>query len=338
MPLQRRQAGDQAARHGVGVAGVGEPQPVGEIGIELRGQQPHLREQVAAALAPELELARRRASKKITTSAPSAPFLVAPRLSTSTPAFHESSAGEQPTNDSALAKRAPSMCSFRPWRRVAVRDRGDVLRRIDGAAFGRLGEADTAEAAGDGPRRRPAGPAPRRASCGRSCRPAPSIGTSLAPRVELRRVRLVDGDVRGGMAEDRAPRRRAAGERQHVGGGAGGDRIGHQVGLLEDVAQALLDLPGPLVGAVGMDGTGAEGAAHCVDDQPDGRRPRCRCGSSSTGGSGREIDGAEQGAVAGIDDIGGGLPVGGLDVHGEAVGDRARSRRPARPRAGRSSR
>jgi hypothetical protein len=34
-PLERREAGDQPARHGVGVARVGEPQPVGEIGVEL---------------------------------------------------------------------------------------------------------------------------------------------------------------------------------------------------------------------------------------------------------------------------------------------------------------
>jgi hypothetical protein len=73
-----------------------------------------------AAFAPELELARRPASKNTTASAARAPFLVAPRLSTSTPAFHESSAGAQPTKDSALAKRAPSMCSFRPWRWVEL--------------------------------------------------------------------------------------------------------------------------------------------------------------------------------------------------------------------------
>ena len=46
----------------------------------------------------------------------SAPALVAPKESTSTPHFQVASAGEQPRCAMALAKRAPSMCSFRPRR------------------------------------------------------------------------------------------------------------------------------------------------------------------------------------------------------------------------------
>ena len=47
-----------------------------------------------------------------------APFLVAPKDMTSTPDFQVSSAGEQPSPASALAKRAPSMCSFMPRGRM----------------------------------------------------------------------------------------------------------------------------------------------------------------------------------------------------------------------------
>ena len=265
--LERRQAGDQPARHGVGVAGVVEPQAVGEVGVELRRQQPHLGEEMAAALAPELESLAAVESKKITTSAPIAPFLVAPRLSTSTPAFQDSSAGEQPTKDSALAKRAPSMCSLSPWRWVEVAMAAISSGAIGRAAFGRLRDADGGGLRSDGPRRRPARPAPRRASWDRSCRPGRRCGRAWRRRCRtaarwLRRPRCARRRCRRSR-----PRAASSGQRQHVGGGAGRHRIGAQVGLFEDLAQAMLDLPGPGIGAIGVDGTGAEGAAHGLDDR-----------------------------------------------------------------------
>ena len=58
MPLSAREACHQPARHGVGVAGIVEPQAVGQIGVELGRQQAHLGQEVPAALAAELELAR----------------------------------------------------------------------------------------------------------------------------------------------------------------------------------------------------------------------------------------------------------------------------------------
>ena len=56
----------------------------------------------------------------LTASAAMAPFLVAPNDSTSTPARHVASAGEQPSEATALAKRAPSMCTAKPraWARL----------------------------------------------------------------------------------------------------------------------------------------------------------------------------------------------------------------------------
>ncbi|MCY1180150.1 hypothetical protein D9M73_205800 [compost metagenome] len=46
-------------------------------------------------------------------SAASTPFLVAPNDRASTPAFHVISAGEQPSDTRALAKRDPSICNPR---------------------------------------------------------------------------------------------------------------------------------------------------------------------------------------------------------------------------------
>ena len=57
---------------------------------------------------------RNGASKNTTASAARAPALVAPKDKTSTPHFQVASAGVQPRFAMALAKRAPSMCSFMP--------------------------------------------------------------------------------------------------------------------------------------------------------------------------------------------------------------------------------
>ena len=66
---------------------------------------------MAAALAERLAGA---GSNSTMASAPSAPFLVAPKDSAVTPAFQVISAGLQSRLTSALAKRAPSMCSGSP--------------------------------------------------------------------------------------------------------------------------------------------------------------------------------------------------------------------------------
>ena len=152
---------------------------------------------------------------------------------------------------------------------MAVRGRGDggnFLRTVDGAGLGGLGDAD-------GGRLRMMHDAIdrlgqrfgelARVDLARGAADRAELG---ARREELRRIGLVDQDVRGRMAEDGAPRRRAAGQRQHVGRGAGGDREGHQVGPLEEVAQPLLDLMCPGVGAVGRRRAARKGTAHGLDD------------------------------------------------------------------------
>ena len=73
----------------------------------------------------------------------SAPFFVAPKLSTSTPARQDSSAAEQPTNDRALAKRDPSMCS-RGRGDGRCGDRRNLDRVVDRAASGGLADATAA--------------------------------------------------------------------------------------------------------------------------------------------------------------------------------------------------
>src|SRR5258707_1100712 len=54
-----RNAGEsvrKAARHAVGVARVAQPEVVGEVAVELRAEEPHLREEMPAALAAECEI------------------------------------------------------------------------------------------------------------------------------------------------------------------------------------------------------------------------------------------------------------------------------------------
>ena len=62
----------------------------------------------------------RAGSNRITASTPISPFLVPPKLSTSTPARQLSSAGVQPSAATALAKRAPSMCTGTPAARASA--------------------------------------------------------------------------------------------------------------------------------------------------------------------------------------------------------------------------
>ena len=90
-------------------------------------------------------------SKNTTASAASAPFLVAPKESTSTPLRQVMSAGVQPRPASALAKRAPSMCSFMPCACASALICRDFGRRVDRAEFGGLGHADRGRL-GDGAR------------------------------------------------------------------------------------------------------------------------------------------------------------------------------------------
>ena len=156
---------------------------------------------------------------------------------------------------------------FQPMAMRRGGDRRDLLGRIDGAAFGRLGDAD---GGGLGEMRHAIDRLGQR--LGELHRIDLALGAvdaeqTRAPGVELGRAGFLGGDVGRRMAEDRAPRRGAAGQRQAVGGGAGDDREGREVGLVEQLAQAALDALGPVVGAVGEGAAAREGAAHRLDDR-----------------------------------------------------------------------
>ena len=94
----------------------------------LRKQQGLAQQQAAqweekAALAMKAgnaDLAKQALSKKITLSPIGRPFLVPPKQRTSTPARQVMSAGCTPSAATALAKRAPSICTFRSCCRARV--------------------------------------------------------------------------------------------------------------------------------------------------------------------------------------------------------------------------
>ena len=75
---------------------------------------------MGAALAPLLKPAGEVSVEEDDGLGAMAPFLVAPKESTFTPAFQVISAGVQPRCTSALAKRAPSMCSGSRWALAAA--------------------------------------------------------------------------------------------------------------------------------------------------------------------------------------------------------------------------
>jgi len=54
--VNRREASREALRHGVCVPRIAEPEVVGEVGVELRGDEAHLRQAMAAAVLAEREL------------------------------------------------------------------------------------------------------------------------------------------------------------------------------------------------------------------------------------------------------------------------------------------
>ena len=87
-----------------------EPQPVGQIGLHLRRENRCLETRCPARLRRSSSSQARPGSKRITASTPSRPFLVPPKLSASTPAFQDSSAGVQPSAP-ARWRSAPRPCA-----------------------------------------------------------------------------------------------------------------------------------------------------------------------------------------------------------------------------------
>ena len=189
--------------------------PSVEVGVELGRQQAHLGQQMAAALAAELEVARQLGIEEDHGLGRHRAVLGGAEAQHVDARLPRQLGRRAADEGQRIGEARAVHVQLQPMAMRRGGDGGDLLGRIDGAALGRLGDADGGGLREMHARRRPAGPAPGRASSDRSCRPAPSMRNSLAPAgVELRRVGLLGRDVRRRMAEDRAPRRRAAGQRQ----------------------------------------------------------------------------------------------------------------------------
>src|SRR6266567_3021927 len=151
--------------------------------------------------------------KNTTASAVSAPFLVAPKESTSTPAFQVASAGVQPSRATALARRAPSMCTHRRRARVASTMPRTSLRAytvLVSVQVSGLGHVDGPVGRGDDRRAEPVG--------GRSRAHGIDLDLGLEQLREAGLEPLGDGvgAVRRGVASVRGDERL-----QDHGGGAG---------------------------------------------------------------------------------------------------------------------
>ena len=114
-------------------------------------------------------------------SAMTPPFLVTPNDRMSTPDFQVTSAGLQPSRATALAKRAPSMCTFRPCARAIAVKRGDLVEPVDRAEIGRLHQVEGRRLALVRQADAGAGERLAQAPPDRPCRAAPATGTSLVP-------------------------------------------------------------------------------------------------------------------------------------------------------------
>ena len=162
-------------------------------------------------------------SNTTTASALIAPFLVAPSDSTSTPARQVSSAGVQPSAATALANRAPSMCTRRPWRCATSHSARDLRGRVQRAEIRRLREVErerlhARRVAAAGERERLV---ERR---GLELEVAARQAHQLGAGEELGRAALVDVDVRRLVAVDRAVRVGERRERDRVRAGAARQR------------------------------------------------------------------------------------------------------------------
>ena len=190
-----------------------------------------------------------------TASAPIAPFLVAPNDSTSTPRRQVTSAGRQPSAAMALAKRAPSMCTRRPYARATLDQRVELVQPVHGAALGRLGEVERG-------RLDPAGMADpglaQRRAQGLGMQPAVLFGERHdlgAAGIELPCPALAVVHVADRGAVDRTVGRRDQRQRERVGRGPGRHRL-HEAAGLEQLGEDVLEARGDRVGAVRRRGAG----------------------------------------------------------------------------------
>ena len=235
----------QPLGHGVGVPGVAQPQVGAEQRLELDRDEAHLRGELHGGLAQVLDAVDGvRVRARRCTRRASGRSWCRRRRARRRPASVVNSRSGRSSVAAALARRAPSTCSFMPRLVRVVADRPDLLRRVAGAEFGALGDRD------DGGLGAVLVAEALRLTVDQLGVSLPSgVGTvsSLRPRDLLGRAALVHVDVGGVGADHGAPSASViACSDDDVGAGAVEDREG--LGPLAEVAaEDLLQVRGVVV-------------------------------------------------------------------------------------------
>ena len=115
-PRRRCKAVGEPTRRGVCSLGQPQPESISEVGLHLRAEEAPLGQGLAAALALKGEIRRARGIEKHDGFASQRAILRRAKRQMSTPARHVISAGVALAEISALAKRAPSICTLIPLR------------------------------------------------------------------------------------------------------------------------------------------------------------------------------------------------------------------------------
>ena len=213
----------------------------------------------------------------------SAPFLVAPSESTSTPARHVSSAGVHPSAATRVGDAgAVHVHAQRTAPRRRRRRRATSARRVRRAVVGRAGERHDRRlgVVGIAPARR----VERRRHRVRR-QPERRAGEPAhdgAAAEQRRRPTLAVEDVRRLVAQHGAPRRAQRRQPERVRRRAADDREHGDVGVLEDVGDALAQARRPLVGRRRR-GPSPRRRRRRRRGSPAPRRRRCRCAARSHG-------------------------------------------------------
>ena len=176
-----------------------------------------------------------------------APFLVPPKLSTSTPASRVNARSGRPRDAAALAMRAPSMCRCMPWPWTWSAIVAQLVDGVERAELGGLRERDHERL-----RAVLVAPAPRLAvdQLGGELAVVGRDVQDLDAGDPLGRAALVDVDVGGGCRDHGAPAGEHRLQPDDVRAGAVEDREGLDA-LAEVLGEDLLQPRGVVVLAVG---------------------------------------------------------------------------------------
>jgi hypothetical protein len=236
-------------RHRIGVAGVGEPVVVREVGLELGCEESALREEVAAAHAPLGQVRRPLAVEDQDGLRGHAAVLGGAEGEDVDPGLpgHGGRRDPEPGRSVGEARAVHVDAQALPARGVG--EGRDLLHGVDGADFRRLRQRQRRRL--DVMRSAPRDGQERLKVGGGDLAPLSGQAHQLrAARVELGRAALVLHDVRGLVADDAPPGRRERGEGESVRGRAGGDEKDGQVAL-EHLPEARLHPGRDVVPAVG---------------------------------------------------------------------------------------